>query len=253
MNGRTARDAWPAANGFCILDRDKALRAQLITTGLYMISGAGGNSVLRLSADGFILVDGQLPDNYEAILACAKKLSYSEQPIRALILTDHHSDRAGDAVKFLNAGTQIIAQENVKRNLVALNATGGNAALPTTTYDREYKFRLGGVEVQLMHFGNADTNGDTVVYFPNLKVVAVGDLFASIPDPDLSAGGSLAGWGPTLAKILKLDFVVAVPRTGPAVRRVDLEALKTKIDILVSRASEAVSGGSKDQSLFQTK
>jgi hypothetical protein len=28
-----------------------------------------------------------------------------------------------------------------------------------------------------MHFGNAYTDGDTVVYFPNLKVVSVGDLF----------------------------------------------------------------------------
>jgi hypothetical protein len=45
----------------------------------------------------------------------------------------------------------------------------------------------------LFHFGNAYTDADTVVYFPNLRVVAVGNLFSATPDPDFSAGGSL--WG----------------------------------------------------------
>ena len=208
---------------------DKALNAMLVKTSLYVISGGGSNSVLRLSANGFILVDGKLPGNYEAILAQAKKLSYSDQPIRALILTDYHPDRTGNNAKFLEAGTQIIAQENVKQNL------GGKVPPPTITYEHEYALRLGGVEAELMHFGNAYTSGDTVVYFPNLKVVAVGDLFAAAPDPDFSAGGNLAGWGQVLAQILKLDFDVVVPSAGPPVTRADLEAFKTKIDILASR------------------
>ena len=64
------------------------------------------------------------------------------------------------------------------------------------------RLQLGGVEAKLMHFGNAHTDGDTVVYFTNLKVVAVGDLFTpGTPEPDYSAGGSLVGWGPVLAQI----------------------------------------------------
>ena len=69
---------------------DKTLTARLAKTGLYVISGGGGNSLLRLSANGFILVDGKLAGNYDAILALTKKLSYSDQPIRALILTGHY-------------------------------------------------------------------------------------------------------------------------------------------------------------------
>src|SRR5208337_4579107 len=107
---------------------------------------------------------------------------------------------------------------------------------------------------QLMHFGNAHTSGDTVVYFPNLKVVAVGDLFAPTPDPDFSAGGSLVGWGPVLAQILKLDFDVVVPSTGPTVTRAVLEAFKAKIENLVSRAAELVRKGvPKDQLMAQLK
>jgi cyclase len=208
------------------------LTAQLVKTGLYMIAGGGCNSLLRLSANGLILVDGKLPGNYEAILAKTKKLSFSEQPIVVLITTDQEEAHTGNNAKFLAAGTQIIAQENVKQNPTA-----------TITYSRDYMLRLGGVEAQLMHFGNAHSNGDTVVYFPNLKVVAVGDLFAANPDPDFSAGGSLVGWGAVLGQILKLDFDVAVPSNGPMISRAELAAFKGKMDTLVSRASELVARG----------
>jgi glyoxylase-like metal-dependent hydrolase (beta-lactamase superfamily II) len=228
------------------------LTAQFVKTGLYFISGGGGNSVLRLSGNGLILVDGKLSGNYDALRVKVKKIS--DQPIRVLINTDHHENHTGTNAKFLAAGTGIIAHENVKQNLTNYNPPGGKVAPPTVTYDHEYRLRLGGVEAQLMHFGNAVTDGDTVVYFPNLKVVAVGDLFAPAPDPDFSAGGSLVGWGPVLAQVLKLEFDVVVPGTGPTVGRTDLEAFKTKIDTLVSRASALVKRGvPKDQLMAQLK
>lgn len=231
------------------------LTAQLVKTGLFLISGGGCNSLLRLSANGLILVDGKLPGNYEAILELAKKLSYSEQPVRILINTDHQEDHTGNNEKFLAGGAQIIAQENVKLNLATYSPPGGKIAPPTITYDHDYTLRLGGVEAQLMHFGNARTSGDSVVYFPNLKVVAVGDLFTpDTPNPDFSAGGSLVNWGPVLGEILKLDFDVVVPGTGPMVARADLEAFKTKIDTLVSRASGLVKKGvPKGQLMAQLK
>ena len=126
--------------------------------------------------------------------------------------------------------------------------------LPTKTYDDHLSLTLGGVSVRLMHFGNAHTDGDSVVYFPDLKVVAVGDLFAACPDPDFSAGGSMVGWGPVLGEILKLDFDVVVPAKGPTVTRADLIAYKEKLDTLVSKARALVKEGvPKDQLLVQLK
>src|SRR5271165_3206994 len=209
---------------------DEGMTAQYVKTGLYVISGRGSNSVVRLSANGLILVDGKLPGGYDALLAQVKRIS--KQPIRALVLTDGDESRTGTNAKFLEDGTAIVVQENA----------------------RQYQIHLGGVEAQLLHFGNAHTNSDTVVYFPNLKAVAVGDLFAPTPIPDFSAGGSLVGWGPVLAEVLKLDFDVVVPGTGPTVTRADLQAYKTRIDTLVSRATGLVKNGvPKDQLLAQLK
>jgi len=221
---------------------EPALKAQLVKTGLYVISGAGCNSVLRLSTNGFILVDAGLPGNYDALMKKVAKITYSDQPIRALILTDHGAHHAGNNAQFLEDGTRIIAHENAAQNLAAQHP-GQTPPPPITTYRSDYELHLGGVDVRLFHFGNAHTSGDTVVYFPVQRVVAVGDLFSEPPDPVYSAGGSLANWSSVLAGVLKLDFDVVVPGKGPGVSRAGLEAYKNKLDAVVSRARALVTQG----------
>ena len=104
-------------------------------TGLFVITGGGCNSLLRLSQNGFILVDGKRPGNYQAILELARQVSYSEQPIRVLITSDHLPNHTGNNAAFLGDGTQIIAQENVKQNMIASNSAGGKVTLPSLTYE----------------------------------------------------------------------------------------------------------------------
>ena len=185
---------------------DVVLSADLVKTGLYLITGGGGNSLLRLSAGGLILVDGKLPGAYRPLMSQVRKISkLSDLPVRVLIVTDHHENHTGNAAQFAAAGIPLLVQENVESYLPATNPAGDKAIAPTVTYDREYKLRMGGVEVQLFHFGNAHSNSDTVVYFPDLKVIAVGDLFTpDTPAPDFAEGGSLVNWGPVLAEVLKL-------------------------------------------------
>jgi glyoxylase-like metal-dependent hydrolase (beta-lactamase superfamily II) len=125
---------------------------------------------------------------------------------------------------------------------------------PIITFDAEYTLKTGGIEAQLMHYGRAHTGGDTVVYFPNLKVVAVGNLYAALPNPDYANGGSLVGWGPVLAQVMKLDFDVAIPSAGEPITKADLEAFQTKIDTLVSRATQLVKiGVPRDQLMTRLK
>jgi glyoxylase-like metal-dependent hydrolase (beta-lactamase superfamily II) len=232
------------------------LTSHLVKTGLYLIAGGGANSLLRFSANGLILVDGKLPGNYRALMSQVRRISkLSDLPVRVLIVTDHHENHTGNNAQFLAADVPIIAQVNAKRNFSTREPDGATAGVPTVTYDRDYALSLGGVEVLLKHFGPAHTDGDTVVYFPNLKVVAVGDLFTpGTPQPDFSRGGSVVNCGPVLARILELDFDVVVPSTGPTVTRTDLEAFRAKIDALASRAIAAVRKGvPKEQLMAELK
>jgi len=252
------------------------ISAKYVKTGLFVFSGDGGNSVLRLSANGLILVDGELPGNFTALRSKIRKID--KQPIRLLILTSADKPYIAANQDLLASGAPVVVQQNAKLSRASVDATASDRAAPANnkiissgdddapspsgnhspgsvvTYDREYKIQLGGVDVQLLHFGNAYSNSDTVVYFPNLKVVAIGDLFAATPDPDFSAGGSLVGWGQVLAQVLKLDFDVAIPSNGPPVSRADLESFKTKIDTMVSRATGLVKQGvPKNQLMAQLK
>ena len=178
--------------------QEPKLDIQLVKTGLFLISGGGANSLLRLSPHGEILVDGKRSGNYAALMSQVRTISrITDMPVQVVTITNHNEDRSGTNAKFLAAGAQIIAPEDVASHLAADHPPTGQISPPTITYENDYALRLGGVEVQFKHFGNARTDGDTVVYLPNLRVVVIGDLFTpDTPDPDFSAGGSLVDWGP---------------------------------------------------------
>jgi len=83
-------------------------------------------------------------------------------------------------------------------------------AKPTVTYDTERVVRLGGVEARVLHLGRAHTGGDSVVYFPDVRVVATSDAVTTGsggPLVDYAGGGSAVGWTPVLDAMLKLDFL----------------------------------------------
>ena len=230
---------------------------QQVKPNLYMIVGAGGNSTVRVTPAGIILVDGKLPGdaNYNALMALIKGVS--DQPVKYLIVTHHHADHTGNNQKFLDAGVQVVAHKNLKKNLVTYDSTP-KPADPSITYPgAEYSVKLGGVTAELHHFGRAHTSGDTVVYFPDLKVVDLSDTVTTgKTDPliDYAGGGSAADWTNVLAGILKLDFDAAIPGNGDVLTKAEIAAYKTKFDAMLAHAKELIGKGvPQDQFLAQMK
>ena len=243
------------AQGAAILSDIAPLTANLVKTGLFEVAGGGANSLLRFSASGLIVVDGKAAGNYQPLMSQVRRISrISDLPVQFLILTNHLADRSATNAQFAEKGVRIIAHENAARRLGKGRSGTDPLGVPSLTYKTRHPLRVGGIEIQLYHFGNARTDGDTVVHFVNLKVVAVGDLFAAQPNPDFSSGGSLLGWPAVLEQILKLDFDTVVPSTGPSVGRKELEAFTTSIERVVSRATALVKRGvPKDQLMAQLK
>lgn len=230
--------------------RDNKIKGEYIKTGLYYFAGEGNNSILRLSANGLVIVDGKLPGNYEGLIKRVHKIS--DQPVRFLILTSASESGTGTDAQFLQDGTRIIAQTNTAETVNQHKNTDGKSAPVTVTFDKTYDIKLGGVEVQTYHFGRAHSAGDAVVYFPNLKVVALGNLYSS--NPDLDPGGSLVSWGDALGQVLKLDFDTAVPATGAPVTKAQVQAFQTKLEGMVTRARNLVQQGTpKDKLLAELR
>ncbi len=111
--------------------------------------------------------------------------------------------------------------------------------------------------MELHHVGRGHTNGDTIVYFPDLRVMATGDLFVvlpRVPTIDYAAGGTTLGWIPTIDNILKYDFDVVIPGHGPVSARADLQRFKEKLQIVQTRTRELITQGvPKDQYLSKLK
>ena len=230
---------------------------QQVKPNLYMITGAGGNSLVRITNEGLIVVDGKLPSdaNYNALMALIKGVS--DQPVKYLIVTHHHADHTGNNQKFLDAGAQVVAHENLKKNLVTYESNP-KPAPPSVTYPgAEYVVKLDGATAELHHFGRAHTSGDTVVYFPDLKVVALSDTVTTGktgPLIDYAGGGSAVEWTKVLEGVLKLDFDAAIPGNGDVLTKADVAAYKTKFDTVISRARELIAKGvPQDQLLAQLK
>ena len=222
---------------------------------LYMITGGGANTLVRVTPDGLIVVDTKNPgdENYNRLMEEIR--SVSNLPVRFVINTQHHPDHVGTNQKFIDAGAQVVALEALKTHMASDQRTKAIPGLPTQTFAKDYVLKLGGAEVRLYSFGRGHSGGDTMVYFPDSKVVMVSDQMTdNAPLVDFANGGSAVGWAPILDGVLKLDFEMAIPGRGEPKTRAEVDAYRTKFATVVSRAAEAVkAGATRDQLAAQVK
>src|SRR5436853_7222293 len=127
--------------------------------------------------------------------------------------------------------------------------------LPTVTFAKDYTLKFGGAVVEAHSYGRGHTGDDTMVYFPDLKVVMVSDQMTdATPIVDFANGGSAVEWAQILDGVLKLDFEQAIPGRGEPKSKAEVQAYRMKFDTLVKRASDAIkNGATKDQLASQVK
>lgn len=225
---------------------------------LYMVGRNGGHSVFRVTDDGVVLVDTKFRGEafYKQLIDLIK--IRTNQPVRYAVVTSVHVEHSGNMEFFVRDGTQVVAHENLVKNLETYTYTPALVVpgKPTVTYSKDYSIRLGNQEVaHVYHFGSGSTSGDSIVHFPDLGVVAVGDA-GQLPLPlcDYAMGGSIPGLAQSLNEILKLNFdKVVAGHTGVARgfvtgTRGDMQALKEKLDSITKNAIDLVKKGTpKDQ------
>jgi cyclase len=230
---------------------------QQVKPGLYVVPGGGSNSIVRVTPDGVILVDTKMPSaaNYDGLMAQIR--SVTPQPVKIVIVTHHHADHTGNNDRFIAAGAQVIGHSVLASSLDSYQFDPKPAKPTTTYYGNERIVRLGGVEARVLHLGRAHTGGDSVVYFPDVKVVATSDAVTTGttgPLADYAGGGSFVGFGSVLDAMLKLDFDAAIPGAGPVLTKADVQAFRTKIGAVIDRSAALVKAGvPASQLLMQIK
>ena len=225
-------------------------KIRLLKPNLYMITGGGANTLVRVTPEGLIVVDTKNPgaDNYNRVMEEIKSVSTS--PVKFVINTHHHPDHVGNNQAFIDAGATVIALDALKTRMASDPRTKDIPGLPTQTFAKDYVLKFGGAEVQAHSYGRGHTGDDTMVYFPDAKVVMVSDQITNAtPIVDFANGGSAVEWTQILDGVLKLDFEMAIPGRGEPKSRAEVEAFRTQFATLVTRASDAIKAGATRDTL----
>jgi glyoxylase-like metal-dependent hydrolase (beta-lactamase superfamily II) len=191
-----------------------------------------GDVAVRVTPEGLILVDDKFQNNVPEILGHVKRVS--TLPIKYLLNTHHHTDHAGGDAVFINT-TEIIAHRNVRENFLRNKQPGA----PRVTFSDQASVFLGNVEVRAYYFGRGHTNGDAVIYFPDLRVIHSGDLITEgMPVLDYNNGASAVEWVKVLDEILKLDFDTVIPGHGPLLTKERIRSDRDKLVTMNQRMAE---------------
>jgi len=233
-------------------------KIKMLKPNLYEITGGGANTLIRVTNQGLIVVDTKNPppsqdDNFARIMEEIR--SVSNQPVKFVINTHHHPDHVGNNQKFIDAGAQVVALDALKSWMEKDPRTTNIPGRPTQTFAKDYVLKLGDAEVRMYSFGRGHTGDDTMVYFPDLKVVMVSDQITdATPIVDFANGGSAVEWTKILDGVLGLDFDMAIPGRGEPKSKADVQAYRMKFDTVVKRASDAIkAGATRDQLASQVK
>jgi cyclase len=188
---------------------------------IYWIEGGGGNSTVIVGTNGVIVVDAKTTKagGQELLDAIAK---ITPKPVTTVILTHSDGDHVNGLAAF-PAGVKVIAHENNKKEQETALAAGGRGAppadhLPTQviTGNRQ-TLTIEGEKLELFHWAPAHTSGDLILYLPNEKIVAAGDIIAtSNPYPRIhdEKHGSTEGWITTAKEMVALDADTFIPGHG---------------------------------------
>jgi len=213
---------------------------------LYEIEGDGGNVAVYVTGEGVVLVDDKFDRDHAAIVEKVK--SVTNQPIKYVLTTHHHSDHSGGNTQFLSTA-EIISTVNARNNIVERKQpNAGDVSPARIAFTKEMSVFLGGKEVRAQYFGRGHTNGDAFIYFPALRTIHTGDMMAGkTPLIDYTGGGSVVEWTKTLDAALLLDFDTVIPGHGPVTDKAGLQTYRDNVEKLRNRASGLIHEGKSQE------
>tara|TARA_B110000444_G_scaffold128919_1_gene121309 strand:- start:137 stop:1072 length:936 start_codon:yes stop_codon:yes gene_type:complete len=214
-----------------------------INNQFYMLAGGGGNVGVFVSDNDVILIDNKYEIIEDVLMSSLRKIT--DKPIKYIINTHFHHDHSDGNRAFGKKGIPIISHQNAKKRMMDdAELYGGifesikdfvqpkydKNSLPIITYDSKMTLSQGNEEIELYNFGNAHTDGDTVVVFKNNNIIHTGDAFVryGYPYVDLNNGGSIKGLVNFLGILESLcdEKTIIMPGHGSLSKKEDVTKLK---------------------------
>lgn len=235
------------------------VRVVPLEANLNVLMGVGGNIAVSSGSDGVFIIDDDVKPLSAKISAAIATLS--DKPVRIVFNTHWHFDHTGGNEFFGNAGATIVAHDNVRARMSteqnsaffkSVTPPAPGVALPVITFDNTATFHLNGHTIKAMHMPPAHTDGDSILFFEEVNVVHLGDIFFNrmYPFIDIDSGGSVTGI------IAAIDLIVPmlneqtriIPGHGPVGNLQDLKAYRAMLVTVSARMRTLIEEGkTKDE------
>lgn len=238
-------------------DKDAVLVLQTqmreIAEGFYTVRWPKGKTVSFLvGEEGVLLIDTHLEQEIYNIEDSIAKVT--DKPVTHLINTHWHADHTSSNAHWGKNAT-IIAHENAKLRMEASPKIDGRKAkppmtgdaLPDVTFKDKMELEFGGHKLELIHLYGGHTDGDIIVWIPDLGVCVTGDVFYSheYPFVDTSAGGDpfqLLEVGDKLNELLP-EEVMLIPGHGAPVKKEALTEYRAMLEGTMLKVQDAIDRG----------
>ena len=162
---------------------NEVVKSTALTQSLFMLEGAGGNITALIGEDGVLLVDDDFAQMADKLVTKLKELGGGVP--RYIINTHFHYDHTGGNQVFGKTAT-IIATTEVRARLMSEQTLWKKQhpaipviGFPSLTFDQSLSLHTNNQDIRIVHFAHGHTDGDTVVFFNQGKVVSMGDLYFS--------------------------------------------------------------------------
>ncbi|MGZ3723956.1 MAG: MBL fold metallo-hydrolase, partial [Bdellovibrionales bacterium] len=236
------------------------VKATAITDSIYMLEGAGGNITALIGADGTFLVDDEFAPMAAKLVAKLRELK-GDSP-RMIVNTHFHYDHTGGNEVFGSTAT-IIAATAVRDRLETeqtlwheRHPAEPHQALPTVTFDESLNLHLNGENIRVVHLSSGHTDGDSVAFFKNGKVVSMGDLYFAgmFPIFHPEHNGSLDGFIHDIEEVIRLTPSDAkiVPGHGPMTSKAELVNYRRMIRDSVRTVKNGIRAGRSLEQIQKT-
>ena len=232
-----------------------------VRDGFVMLTGAGGNILVRTASAGQVLVDSGAAQFADTVLARLRGLPGAGR-VETVFNTHWHRDQVGGNLAFGRSKATIVAHEKTRAHLATdyylqhedrYEKALPKEAHPTKTIFDRGEIVAGGQKIEYGHLLEAHTDGDIYVFFRDANVLAAGDAVSPLKDPvlDWFGGGWLGGRLDAQQKLLELTNAQTriVPSYGPVMGRAELQAELDMTRVLFDRMLELVKKGMSAQEM----
>lgn len=207
------------------------------------------NVGLVVGTDSALLVDvGSSPEQGAELLASAT--ARAGVPVTHAVITHNHWDHWFGLAGM--PGVVGIAQENLVGDQPSADTQANARRLgltdlpqPEQTFSLVRPVNLGGIHVEILHFGGGHTNCDAFVYVPSRNVLFVGDMLEQGGDPQFDETSDVANWPQALDGILGAtnDATVFVPGHGDVVDRMFAFVQRAEVGMIHGNSEWLISQG----------